>query len=111
MDCVDRDYEMDHRVRDLDVVEVETIPGMSSVGPSIGSDESESKAVLVYNNEQPESGFGASNLDIFCITGYWLFRFAPLHNLPCTLMRMKLADENDDDEIDDDRVYGPPEGI
>ena len=22
MDCVDRDYEMDHRVRDLDVVEV-----------------------------------------------------------------------------------------
>ena len=82
MDRDDRDYEMDHRVRDLDVVEVETIPGMSSVGPSIGSDESESKAVLVYDNEQPESGFGASNLNIFCITGYWLFRFAPLHNLP-----------------------------
>ena len=116
MDCVDRDYEMDHHVHDLDMVEVENIPGMSSVGPSTGSDGSESMAVLCLQNEQPEVGlephFESIQYVMLISTAYWLFRFAPfkLHNLPCTMMRMKLA-EDSDDEIDDDRVYGPPEGI
>jgi hypothetical protein len=52
VDRVDRDYGMDHHVRDLDMDEVETIPRMSSVGPSTGSDESE--AALAYN--EPEGG-------------------------------------------------------
>ena len=132
MDRVDRDYGMDHHVRDLDVDEVETIPRMSSVGPSTGSDESE--AVLAYsnNNEQPESGEvesleppSESVLNSRHMAKYQrrigYFDLHPdrrqalaqstLHDDEDDL-RAKLAeDSDDDDEIDDDRVYGPPEGI
>lgn len=126
MDRVDRDYGMDHHVRDLDVDEVETIPRMSSVGPSTGSDESE--AVLAYN--EPESGdvesLGPPSEPI--LSGRHMARYqrrigyfdlhpdrrqalaqSALHDDEDDL-RARLA-EDSDDEMDDDRVYGPPEGI
>ena len=126
MDRVDRDYGMDHHVRDLDVDEVETIPRMSSVDPSTGSDESE--AVLAYN--EPEGG----DVDSLeppsepALSSHHLARYqrrigyfdlhpdrrqalaqSSLHDDEDDL-RAKLA-EDSDDEIDDDRVYGPPVGI
>ena len=132
MDRIDRDYGMDHHVRDLDVDEVETIPRMSNGGPSSFSDESE--AVLAYENshEQPESGDvesleppSESILNSRHLAKYQrrigYFDLHPdrrqalaqssLHDDEDDL-RAKLAeDSDDDDEIDDDRVYGPPEGI
>ena len=133
MDRVDRDYGMDHHVQDLDVDEVETIPRMSSVDPSTGSDESE--AILAYNesesgHNQPEGGdvdsFEPSSEPI--LGSHHIARYqrrvgyfdlhpdrrqalaqSTLHDDEDDL-RAKLA-EDSDDEIDDDRVYGPPEGI
>ena len=132
MDRVDRDYGMDHHVRDLDVDEVETIPRMSNGGPGSFSDESE--AVLAYENshEQPESGDVESLEPPESIlnsrhlakhqrrVGYFdlhpdrrqALAQSSLHDDEDDL-RAKLAEDSDDDddEIDDDRVYGPPEGI
>ena len=125
MDRVDRDYGMDHHVRDLDVDEVETIPRMSSVGPSTGSDESE--AVLAYNEpdsgdveslEPPEPILSSRHLARYQRRiGYFdlhpdrrqALAQSSLHDDDDDL-RAKLAEDSDDD-IDDDRVYGPPEGI
>ena len=133
MDRVDRDYGMDHHVRDLDVDEVETIPRASSVGPSTGSDESE--AALAYNNddEQPENGDVESleppeesvlksrhmakyqrrigYFDLHPDRRQALAQQSTLHDDGDDLRARLAEDSDDDDEIDDDRVYGPPEGI
>ena len=130
IDRVDRDYGMDHHVRDLDVDEVETIPRMSIGGPSVGSEESE--VALPY--DQSENGH-AENLGPSAAEsilnnrhmakyqrriGYFdlhpdrrqALAQTSLHDDEDDL-RAKLAEDSDDDddEIDDDRVYGPPEGI
>ena len=129
MDRVDRDYGMDHHVRDLDVDEVETIPRMSSGGPSTSSDES--GAALAYNDGQPESGdvesleppsesiLGNHQLAKYQRrVGYFDLHPDRRQALAQTTLhddeddlRAKLAEDSDDDEIDDDRVYGPPEGV
>jgi len=126
---------MDHYVRDLEVDEVETIPRMSTGRTSIDSDGSE--AVLAYsNNGQPENGDveslerpSESILNSRHVAKYQRrIGYFDLHPdrrqaLAQTThddeddLRAKLAedsdddDDDDDDEIDDDRVYGPPEGI
>ena len=128
VDRVDRDYGMDHHVRDLDVDEVETIPRMSSVGPSTCSDES--GAVLAY--DEPENGDVESlepPSEPSILSSRHLAKYqrrigyfdlhpdrrqalaqSSLHDDEDE-MRAKLAEDSDDDDIDDDRVYGPPEGI
>ena len=128
LDRVDRDYGMDHHVRDLDVDEVETIPRMSSVDPSTGSDES--GAILAYN--EPDESVDVESLepppDEPILSSRHLAKYqrrigyfdlhpdrrqalaqSSLHDDDDDL-RAKLAEDSDDD-IDDDRVYGPPEGI
>ena len=128
VDRVDRDYGMDHHVRDLDVDEVETIPRMSSVDPSTGSDESE--AVLAYNEpdggdvdslEPPSEPILSSRHMARYQRRIGYFDLHPdrrqalaqssLHEDDDDELRAKLAEDSDDDDIDDDRVYGPPEGI
>jgi len=122
---VDRDYGMDHHVRDLDLDEVETVP-RSSVAPSISSDESE--AILaysgfenVYDSLEPLPPLPESALTSRQVARHQRrIGYFDLHpdrrqalaqsSLDDDDPRTKLADDSDDD-IDDDRVYGPPEAV
>ena len=127
LERVDRDYGMDHHVRDLDVDEVETIPRMSSVTPSSDSEE-ESEAILAYNEAEgadvdslrpPESVLTSRQMAKYQRrVGYFdlhpdrrqaLARSSLDDDEPNDPMA-KYADDSDDD-IDDDRLYGPPEAV
>ena len=123
LERVDRDYGMDHHVQGLDVDEVEPYPRLSTVGPSTNSDESE--AVLAYN--EPEnadvesleapSEFGLTSRQIAKHQrriGYFDLHPDRRQALAQSSlyddeddMRGKLGEESDDD-IDDERAYGPP---
>ncbi|KAF8803980.1 hypothetical protein BYT27DRAFT_7108311 [Phlegmacium glaucopus] len=121
MERVDRDYGMDHHVRDLDVDEVETVP-RSSVAPSINSDESET---VPYNESERGDVDGPVPPLESLLTSRQIARhqrrigYFDLHPdrrqalTQSTLdddPRVKLADDSDED-TDDERLYGPPETV
>ena len=121
MERVDRDYGMDHHVEDLEVDEVEPYPRMSTVGPSTSSDESE--AVLAYEAENadleslepPEPVLTSRQMAKHQRRiGYFDLHPDRRQALAQSIlddddMRARLGEDSEDDDIDDDRVYGPPD--
>lgn len=124
LERVDRDYGMDHHVQGLDVDEVEPYPRMSTVGASTSSDESE--AVLAYSeheNADVESLEASSTSGLTSRqiakhqrrVGYFDLHPDRRQAVAQTSlyddedeMRAKLGEDSDDD-MDDERAYGPPE--
>jgi hypothetical protein len=123
MERVDRDYGMDHHVEDLEVDEVEPYPRMSTMGPSTSSDESE--AVLAYEAENadleslepPEPVLTSRQMAKHQRRiGYFDLHPDRRQALAQSIldddeMRARVAEDSEDDDIDDDRVYGPPDPV
>lgn len=125
MERVDRDYGMDHHVRDLDVDEVESVPKRSNSDPSSGSEESE--VVLAYSASENAKIDNLQPLES-ALTSRQLAKhqrrigYFDLHpDRRQALAQSTLDDDSDDpvsrladdsdDDFDDDRVYGPPEAV